>query len=274
MFGIDLYGPDDGLSVSFNHTDFSFCEGKVQGGPPEYINALSSIIMSMIGLYGLIVNKHNNLYVKLIHSGIIMNGIGSCGFHYTNYMGWGMIDRSSMIVLAIGSILGMTRKIFHKQNIGFESVYLSLASVFMAVYFTSMMTTVAMSWENFFDILFALFLVGVVVSMLCFIYIIHVDLYERHPKPFNMAFRGVGLMVIAGIIWILTEMFCEELPIMGYIHGHAFWHLFVAYGAYLITSMVLFVDAHDKYYMDMCDFDRWFPVISYTKVNNSARKFI
>ena len=51
-------------TLSFYFPDFSFCEGKLNGGPPEYINALSSIVMSLIGIYGLYFNKHNNIIFK------------------------------------------------------------------------------------------------------------------------------------------------------------------------------------------------------------------
>jgi hypothetical protein len=257
-----IYGPDDGISISFYFPDFSFCEGKLNGGPPEYINALSSVMMALIGIYGLYLNKHNNIIVKFMFSSIIMNGIGSCGFHFTNYMGYGMIDRCSMILLVIFSSMATLQLFSRSFNQDDENNLLTYSSVIIASYVTVLMTLVSLGWENLFDIFFAFFLINTIIAQKI-LKSYNLELYLENPSPFRMANRGIKFIGAAGFIWILTEIFCHSFPILYYLHGHCWWHLFVAYGGYQITTLILYIDGKQQNIINYADFNRILPIVCF-----------
>lgn len=75
--------------INFFKYDHSFCEAKLWGKAPEYVNSFTSLFISLVGLYGIKVNKHSNNYVFLLYSALIINGIMSFFYHWTNQIGWG-----------------------------------------------------------------------------------------------------------------------------------------------------------------------------------------
>ena len=81
------------FEIDFNLVDHSFCEYNIYGKPPEYFNSYSSLILSCIGLFGLL-NYKGIYYVHNIYGALIMNGLTSFLYHYTNKIGWGLISKS------------------------------------------------------------------------------------------------------------------------------------------------------------------------------------
>ena len=91
--------------IDFNNFDHNFCEASIysSGNNPEYMNSLSSLFITFIGINGLF-KKYNLLNIILLYSTLVVNGITSLFYHYYNTIGWGLMDRMSMILIAISSV--------------------------------------------------------------------------------------------------------------------------------------------------------------------------
>ena len=55
------------FQIEFDYYDHGFCESKIFGGHPEFLNSISSLIMSCIAVREIIkinssLNKYENLY--------------------------------------------------------------------------------------------------------------------------------------------------------------------------------------------------------------------
>ena len=87
-------------SIKFDVYDHSFCEMNIYGQSPEYINSLSSLFLVFFGLFGIIF--HNKIHdIKMVYTAMIFNGICSFMYHFNNQLGWGLLDRFSMILITI-----------------------------------------------------------------------------------------------------------------------------------------------------------------------------
>jgi hypothetical protein len=99
--------------MNFYDIDHHFCEGNILG-MPEILNSFTSIIFSLFGIYGLFNNKNDNtsfinnstsFITNFIYSTFIVIGIGSFGFHWTEQIGWALMDEIPMIVsIFIGTL--------------------------------------------------------------------------------------------------------------------------------------------------------------------------
>jgi hypothetical protein len=73
--------------MEWNNKDHSFCESKLLG-IPEYLNSISSFLISCFGWYGLFYTPNADIFIDTINSLIIILGIGSVGYHWTGNIGW------------------------------------------------------------------------------------------------------------------------------------------------------------------------------------------
>lgn len=230
--------------INFFKYDHSFCEAKLWGNAPEYVNSFTSLFISLVGLYGIKVNKHSNNYVFLLYSALIINGIMSFFYHWTNQIGWGILDRMSMVMIAIPAMYGSLKEIsfFYNFSKSTEKLLLFLNQI----YFTCLVTACGLGHEEIFNGLFGVFL----ASALVFIILIHNKRHKLNKETLKtLAYGKLGLflIIIAGISWILIEKFCDRFDIMKHLHGHAVWHIFVSFGGYLLSLLMvgLFIERNN-----------------------------
>jgi len=58
---------------------------------------------------------------------------------------------------------------------------------------------------------------------------------------FYYGLKGIALISIAGISWIITENLCNKYSIMKYLFGHAIWHIAVSLGGYYISLIPIYL---------------------------------
>ncbi len=193
------------LIINFNTFDHSFCEAKLFNNGPEYISCLTALFISFIGLFGIIMNRIENNTLFLYYS-LIINGITSSLYHYTHYIGWGLMDRYSMILIAVYCF-----KIFFKVLEHNNNVRVSHALKFISVlYIVYIQTFAGLHQEDYFNNMFGLFLISIFIFV---IKISNID-YNIYPKLIELSFKGIFLIVIAGISWIITENLCDTFSII------------------------------------------------------------
>jgi hypothetical protein len=84
-------------------------------------------------------------------------------------------------------------------------------------------------------------------SILVFLIICRVK-YSNIPRIiFYYGFKGIILISLAGISWIITENLCNKYFIMKYLYGHAIWHIAVSLGGYYISLLPIYLSKKNDY---------------------------
>jgi hypothetical protein len=223
------------LIINFDTFDHSFCESNVFSDSREYVNCSTALFISFVGWFGLVMNSPEDNTVFLYHT-LVINGITSALYHYTHYIGWGLMDRYSMILIAVYcfKIFFTVFEIVHVKNHRFIK-FLSV------LYLTCIQTVAGLHHETQFNNMFG----GVLISILIFLFKVRNSAYSICPALLTLAFKGMFLIKIGGILWILTENFCNTIGITKYLFGHGLWHICVALGGYYISLLPIYIQ-HKK----------------------------
>lgn len=226
-------------SINFNLYDHNFCESTIYSTiqHPEYLNSLSSLFIAFIGFNGL-TKPCIHFQLALLYSAFIVNGITSSFYHYYNTIGWGLLDRMSMILIALSSVglfLNYINRILilNRWKRRHAIIISRLINLLVQIYFTVLFTVAGLHIEQLFNIMFGIFLGSLVLFMIT----IEKCYYEMDLpyKLVKMGWNGIVYIATSGIFWILTENLCNDYFFIKYLLGHVWWHLFVSYGGYLIS---------------------------------------
>ena len=203
--------------MNFTNYDHSFCEKQLWN--IEYMNSFSSLAMSATGIYGFYFMPFISVPITLVYISLFLNGIGSFGYHWTNQIGWGLIDRMTMILMAISA-----------YQIGLETVFKNKYMFLISqIYITSLLVVCGLYQDDAFNTLFGIFL----GSLIFYIYMTS-KLKLAEPKYIRKGYYGIGFMAIAGFFWIITEKYCHNLK---YFPGHALWHIAISIGGHYILNL-------------------------------------
>ena len=224
------------LIINFDTFDHSFCESTVFSNGREYINCSTALFISFVGWFGLVMNPPEDNTVFLYHT-LVINGITSALYHYTHYIGWGLMDRYSMILIAVYcfKIFFTVFDIVRVRNYHFIK-FLSV------LYLTCIQTVTGLHQETHFNNMFG----GVLISIVVFLFKVRNSSYSICPALLTLAFKGMFLIKIGGILWILTENFCKTTGITKYLFGHGFWHICVALGGYYISLLPVYIKHKER----------------------------
>jgi hypothetical protein len=223
--------------IDFNSYDHNFCESTIYSDEPhpEYLNSISSLFITFIGLNGL-SKIYISFLLKILYSSLAINGITSCFYHYYNTIGWGLLDRMSMLIIAMSSInlfINNISRILLLEKWKKIKTINSAINLSAVCYFTILFTIAGLHMESAFNIMFGLFLGSLVVFMF---------LIDRHHykldipyKLVQLGWRGIIYIAVSGVFWIVTENLCTRYYFIKYLFGHVWWHFCVSYGGYLIS---------------------------------------
>jgi hypothetical protein len=226
------------FQIDFNDYDHDFCEASIYNNGAEYINSISALFISFIGIFGLYYNKDYSVNISMLYYSLIINGLTSAIYHHNHYIGWGLLDRCSMIYIATYCYNIFLEVFFGKYNFLLHIVQFSIVS-----YLTFLSTIAGLHNEDMFNNLFGFFL----GSILIFLVLCKIN-YNFIPKIiFYYAFKGITLISVAGISWIITENLCQEYVIMKYLYGHAVWHIAVSLGGYYISLLPIYLLKKNEY---------------------------
>ena len=233
-------------TINFNDYDHNFCESSIYSPypHPEYMNSVSSLFITFIGLNGL-TKPYLNFQLITLYSALTVNGITSCIYHYCNSIGWGLLDRMSMIIIAMTSINLLINNInyFLINDYYDKYKYINIinrtSSIIVVSFFTFLFTISGLHNEKLFNILFGLYLFGLFI----FILLINKN-YNKLDIPYNIVVlgnKGIIYIIVSGLFWIITEKLCNKLFFIKYLFGHVLWHLFVSYGGYLVSLIFCYM---------------------------------
>lgn len=255
------------MNNSFDTPTYGFCEGTIYGHPPEYMNSFTSLFLTLTGLFGLFASKNTNLFGKIFFSSIAFNGIGSFGYHWTNYFGWRFMDEFSMVIISLSSLVPIISCIIEKisKNIAFISVMQSISILGIVSFVTMTLVGDALDYVVFFRVLFGMFLFFGVVGIISLIYMnSNID-----RKIIRYSYIGLLLAVFSSVMWSISEILCnnESFHWIKYIPGHAMWHIGLSFSAYYLAQFVIYLSADSTNYRPEFLNDKWYtkilPVVNY-----------
>ena len=236
------------LEMDFNLYDHNFCESSIysDGQHPEYLNAISSLFISFIGINGLFKSRLS-LLLSMCYSTMAVNGVLSYFYHYYNSIGWGLLDRMSMILLGLNTTYLFTnhlKRILVFSDVKSASITNVLIHVVIISYYSLLLTVAGLHKEELFNILFGLFLASLIVYM----YFIdkNAQLFNVNDKIVSLGWKGVKYIFCSAFFWIATENLCYRFSFIKYLFGHVWWHVFVSYGGYLISLVPNYMQMINK----------------------------
>jgi hypothetical protein len=220
------------FQINFTEYDHDFCEASIYNNGEEYLNSISALFISFMGIFGLCYNSYNSINIDMLYYTLIINGITSSIYHHTHYIGWGLLDRYSMIYIST-----YCYNIFLELLISRKLVISHLLQFILVIYLTVLSAITGLHNEMLFNNLFGFFL----FSILIFLIICRIK-YKSVPKIiFYYSFKGIFLITVAGISWIITENLCSKYVIMKYLFGHSIWHISVSLGGYYISLLPIYI---------------------------------
>lgn len=238
-----------------NWTDLKdgFCESTV-GGPPEPVNAITSLFMTFYGLMGLFITRNHNIVIRLTSAMLAVTGIGSTIYHWTLHTGWGEIDSLPMLM---ASYLGAYQahdaiiyKYYALDNANrrlYEKMSGILALIMMGGLAVSLALSVVEDTGVYFPIYFAIpeLLIGLAVLLIRFIS--HKNITETDNKDIYKAFKymyiGFGTAILAAIFWISTESACKKdgNEWIRFLYAHGVWHFTISMGMYYLMQFLVYI---------------------------------
>jgi hypothetical protein len=240
--------------MEFNNIDHHFCEGNILG-VPEVLNSFTSLIFSFFGIYGLFNKNREKLYIinnnqfiiDLVYSIFVTIGIGSFGYHWTQYIGWALMDELPMIVSIFIGLLYIEYCNFllnniHDNNNNNNNLNYKITIIFLTFIMFYFITINPINYyRKLFPIVF-----GCVLILFSYKFI---NLINNFDKKFNKNILLYGnqqliIICIAGLIWSFTETICKYNNNLFLLLGHPLWHFFMAYGFYNIIQIIYYISLY------------------------------
>jgi hypothetical protein len=203
----------------------AFCESRLTGGPPEYLNSITSLYMTFLSFS---VLWRKELYLKsmtkIVYLLMAINGIASMLYHAKLTYSYKLADEYTMILPISLGVANFADKLLQSyKSIIFNFFYLSY-NVYIMILDTDLANDTKFPW--FFTVdLFILF----------YLYFLA---YKKGRDPKKIGLEGIMLCAGSSIVWTVTEYLCEVMPIIGIV-GHSIWHIGMPLGFHRI---IIFMD--------------------------------
>jgi len=226
------------FQINFTEYDHDFCEASIYNNGAEYVNSISALFISFIGLFGLYYNSYHSVNIDMLYYTLIINGIASCIYHHTHYIGWGLLDRYSMIYISTYCYNIFLELLITKKRFIFHILQFSIV-----IYLTILSAITGLHNELLFNNLFGFFLFSILIFIVtCSI------MYTNVPQVIiNYSYKGLLYITLAGVSWIITENLCSDYVIMKYLYGHFIWHVGVSLGGYYISLLPIYINKMNNY---------------------------
>lgn len=218
-----------------------FCEHYYWTDGNEYLNTVTSFIMTAFGIMGLL--KSNNLIItNILYSFLFSNGFFSALNHWYAYEGWRYADSLTMILpvsiglITIIYIYQVNNNLSNMSNIMLYILYPPIVYVPIIIH----------KYTNIFSTLFA------VLTLLLTLFVPISRSLEQYNDINNKKiidnsitnfYTGFIFFLIGALLWILTEPKCRCKSInieikkkLGGLGLHILWHLFAGYAFYLMIE--------------------------------------
>lgn len=182
------------------------------GRPPEYLNAFTSLFISLIGING-ILKSNLHPYALLLYTVFIINGVSSFFYHLFDRMGLKCMDESSAILISLSILLLLVDR--------FTPFYKNISYLIIILYSTVACTLLCIGNDYLYNIVltFSVIVIIIIATSL------------QVPAEINKIKNiGILLITIGGLLYLYTKIFIEGTSV-----GHALWHICISLGLYLVS---------------------------------------
>jgi hypothetical protein len=229
--------------MKWNYIIGGFCEKKIWGSHPEWLNCISSFFISFIPYIGLRYSKFYSKKIKSILSLLFIGGFTAFLYHWNGYYISKHLDEAPMIL----SIWLGLKKILSINRLNMFFYYI------LNVYFVILLSINSIpNFNNYFPILFTIPCILLIPLLLRYY------LYLKHSCKNNnirigryICFKGMLFSLSGACAWGLSETYCHPLMIF----GHSYWHIFFTLGMFYIMTSIDYleqsiknINVHIEYY--------------------------
>ena len=248
--------------MRFTEIDHGFCESVGETLPfPEIFNSYSSMCMLIFGLIGLLLTlRYKRVYdIRFICGLLVVNGVGSFYYHYTQQIGWAVVDELSMMLSVGLGLNSMYTMIINSLDLPVSTNIYSFQSIHNHITYKGLLTIALASYVVFiyplsmFEEMREWFPMIFTIPMMClipgsaYIYMNHYRntyVYKSCDKSYennggDLLLNGLKWTLFASTVWGFTEPLCQEYTFIKYFHTHVIWHIFISYGMFLLIMFLL-----------------------------------
>lgn len=205
---------------------------------------------SSLGLFGMLLSMRVTEGGKFLYSTLFGYGIASFCFHWNLWEGfYRVLDVQLNFLQAINivymSCIPKGENLFYKVSSYLLIMFFSIYPFFAHV----LGITLKKSWISWitFDGIWIFVLIGL---MIIWFQRDHLGPPE-HPSRqamFNLVWKTIFSVMLAYLFWILDEVVCvlfDNHRFVIVIFGHTLWHVFIGFGFYYMTTLIVFLRAAD-----------------------------
>ena len=204
--------------MQYNHKLINFCERKIYPNNPEYFNSISSLYISAISYYMLRKIHYVSKCAVLVYWCIFVNGIAAFFYHWYALYIFKLFDEFTMIIpiwLGISNIL---------LNLNYST---QIVGLFTLCNILLLVLDTFPSFDKYFSICFAMELI-LLIPIYC-------ESLKYNIDYNNNGIKGIIICSGSGIIWVITELYCNKY----FILGHSLWHIGISTGlCYIINFFI------------------------------------
>lgn len=209
-------------AFEYQSSDLKWCEYSYQYSPNiiEFWNCLTSLFISVVGLFGLCYSSRS---ARMFYLMLIFIGIASAYFHSTLSFAGQLLDELGITAM----MLMANYTIYYNDNIGLNII--SICGIIqLLIQFTYS------KYNRFVLFLYAILF----INKFC------VGLKAKDKKTKFYSYFSVGLFFASVVCWICDFYVCENNTFFNF---HAIWHIFIAFVAYFtIETCLLIINSEQK----------------------------
>jgi len=244
------------------HSNFNFCEGQISAYHhnkyfEEFINSISSLFITFLGVYGLYISRNFKLSKGVIKSYVllIICGIGSALFHSNLIELFRYLDEFPMILSSTYSTYIFSYYFANSRLLKY------LLCLFWYSYCIILMALNIFIHPDLFRTLFG-------IPMALTIIIITIVSIKKNIIR-RIIPRLIILPVVAVTLWSIDMHYCCSY--IHYLYLHTCWHILIGYTAILIIEInIIFTLYRKKCNMDQIIIYDKFPLF-YADINKCTK---
>lgn len=220
--------------MKYNYIIGDFCEKKIWGSHPEWLNCMSSFFISIIPFIGLKYSNFKSKKIKNILSLLVIGGFTAFLYHWNGYYISKHLDEVPMILsiwLGLKKILTITK------------LHICLQYMLNCYFVILLSINSIPSFNNYFPLLFTIPTL-LLIPLLTKYFIFQQNMCSNNSIILgrNLCFKGILISISAALAWMLSEKYCNFIMIF----GHSYWHLFFTLGMFYIMTSIDYLEQSIK----------------------------
>ena len=214
----------------------------------EPLPMVACLFVAVLGLMGMLLSWRVTEGGKFLYSVLFGYGISTICFHWTLWEGFYRVFDVQLNFLQAINIVYMSCIMKEESLLYMIGSYLLIMFFSIYPFFAHVLgITFAQSWISWitFDGIWIFALIGLMIIWFTKEHL-GTPGHPNRQAMFNLVWNIIISVVLAYIFWILDEVVCVQQgnhsPLI-VIFGHSLWHVFIGFGFYYMTTLIVFLRA-------------------------------